>query len=250
MPREMHTNTEKTSNTPEKCFTIYTAGGLFTYRELAMNLALKEAVWRISSGRYQLILPQSEQPEGFEHPDVSIQIRNTDLWHVMRTDLLLAQFDGLELDAGTVAEYMMAKFLGKPTVILRSDSRRMKNEGFDEPYNLMLKNYPRTVVLHIDSLVDYLDRWEGVKPGAQAQLSFSEVINLEKQAIEKGVSELAEQIIRGFDEARQLPSPYTVEMAKEIYKAARLLPGSGYDQLVSEEALEQLIHRLERNGTL
>jgi nucleoside 2-deoxyribosyltransferase len=232
----------------DSVFTIYTAGGLFTYRELAMNLALKEAVWQLSEGRYQLILPQSEQPEGFEHPDVSIQIRNTDLWHVMRTDLLLAQFDGLELDAGTVGEYMMAKFLGKPTVILRSDSRRMKNEGFDEPYNLMLKNYPRTVVLHLDSLVDYLDRWEGVRP--EGELSFSEVIDLEKQAIEKGINDLAEQIIKGFDEVRQMPSPYTPEMAKEVYRAARLLPGSGYDQLVTEEALAELIQRLEQNGTL
>ena len=160
-------------------YTIYAAGGLFTYRELAMNLGLKEAIWEQSSGKYQLILPQSEQPEGFENPDVSIQIRNTDLWHVMRTDLLLAQFDGLELDAGTVAEYMTAKFLAKPTVILRSDSRRMQNAGFDEPYNLMLKNYPRTVVLHIDSLMDYLDRWEGIKPAAQEALGFGDLIELE-----------------------------------------------------------------------
>jgi nucleoside 2-deoxyribosyltransferase len=248
MSKPSQSSNYASSANQDSAFTIYTAGGLFTYRELAMNLALKEAVWRISEGRYRLILPQSEQPEGFEHPDASIQIRNTDLWHVMRTDLLLAQFDGLELDAGTVAEYMMAKFLGKPTVILRSDSRRMKNEGFDEPYNLMLKNYPRTVVLHLDSLVDYLDRWEGVRP--EGELSFSEVIDLEKQAIEKGVSELAEQIIKGFDEARQMPSPYTPEMAKDVYRAARLLPGSGYDELVPEEALAELTQRLEQNGTL
>ena len=51
--------------------TIYAAGGLFTYRELAMNLAMKEAIWQQSAGKNQLILPQSEQPEGFENPDVS-----------------------------------------------------------------------------------------------------------------------------------------------------------------------------------
>ena len=223
-------------------------GDLFTYRELAMNLALKEAVWQLSAGRYQLILPQSEQPEGFEHPDVSIQIRNTDLWHVMRTDLLLAQFDGLELDAGTVAEYMMAKFLGKPTVILRSDSRRMKNEGFDEPYNLMLKNYPRTVVLHLDSLVDYLDRWEGVRP--EGELSFSEVIDLEKQAIEKGVSELAEQIIKGFDEARRCRHPIRLKWPKTFTGRRGCSPAAAMIELVTEEALAELIQRLEKNGTL
>ena len=230
--------------------TIYAAGGLFTYRELAMNLAMKEAIWQQSAGKYQLILPQSEQPEGFENPDVSLQIRNTDLWHVMRTDLLLAQFDGLELDAGTVAEYMMAKFLGKPTVILRSDSRRMQNAGFDEPYNLMLKNYPRTVVLHIDSLSDYLDRWEGFKPGQGQGLDFGALIEREKQAMAQGVRDLAGKIMAAFDEALGMPSPYPEDMKKEIYRAARLLPGSGFDQFVSEGDLEILIDRLESNGSL
>jgi len=231
-------------------YTIYAAGGLFTYRELAMNLAMKEAIWRQSSGKYQLILPQSEQPEGFENPDVSIQIRNTDLWHVMRTDLLLAQFDGLELDAGTVAEYMMAKFLGKPTVILRSDSRRMQNAGFDEPYNLMLKNYPRTVVLHIDSLSDYLDRWEGIKPEQGQTPEFGALIEMEKQAMEQGVNNLAGRILAAFGEALQMPSPYPNEMKKEIYRAARLLPGSGFDQFVTEDELEAVIDRLAANGSL
>ncbi|QRN84081.1 nucleoside 2-deoxyribosyltransferase [Chloroflexota bacterium] len=231
-------------------YTIYAAGGLFTYRELAMNLAIKEAIWEQSSGKYQLILPQSEQPEGFEHPDVSIQIRNTDLWHVMRTDLLLAQFDGLELDAGTVAEYMMAKFLAKPTVILRSDSRRMENAGFDEPYNLMLKNYPRTVVLHIDSLTDYLNRWEKIKPEKQDPLGFGELIRIEKQAMAQGVSDLAARIIAAFDEALEMTSPYSEAMKKEIYQAARLMPGSGFDQFVSEDDLEDLISRLQSHGSL
>jgi hypothetical protein len=145
---------------------------------------------------------------------------------------------------------MMAKFLGKPTVILRSDSRRMKNAGFDEPYNLMLKNYPRTVVLHLDSLMDYLDRWEALKPkGAQA-LTFDELIERGKWAIEKGVADLAAKVIKGFEEVQQMPSPYLPEMAKAVYQAARLLPGSGYDELVSAEDLEALLSRLKAHGTL
>jgi nucleoside 2-deoxyribosyltransferase len=238
------------SKEPSLPYTIYAAGGLFTYRELAMNLAMKEAIWQQSAGKYQLILPQSEQPEGFENPDVSIQIRNTDLWHVMRTDLLLAQFDGLELDAGTVAEYMMAKFLGKPTVILRSDSRRMQNAGFDEPYNLMLKNYPRTVVLHVDSLSDYLERWEGFKPKQGQDVGFETLIKREKQAMAQGVDDLAGRILTAFDEALEMPSPYPDDMKKEIYHAARLMPGSGFDQFVSEGDLEALIDRLAANGSL
>ncbi len=229
---------------------IYTAGGLFTYRELAMNVYLKESIWRQSSGKYRLVLPQSEQPEEFEHPDVSVRIRNTDLWHVMRTDLLLAQFDGLELDAGTVAEFMMAKFLGKPTVILRSDSRRMSNDSFDEPYNLMVKNYPRTKVVHINSLFDYLDRWESEKGGISAEVSFESFLDLEKRPIEKGIEFIAQEILTAFDEVLQIPSPYPPEYRKMIYRAARHMPGSGFDDLVSEQGLEQLIENLEAHGTL
>ena len=40
-------------------YTVYAAGGLFTQDELAMNVMLKEAVWRLSNGRFQLFLPQS-----------------------------------------------------------------------------------------------------------------------------------------------------------------------------------------------
>ncbi len=231
-------------------YSIYTAGGMFTYRELAMNLTLKEAIWRQSSGRFQLVLPQSEQPDEFGHPDVSIRIRNTDLWHVMRTDLLLAQFDGLELDAGTVAEFMMAKFLGKPTVILRSNSRRMSNDSFDEPYNLMVKNYPRTKVVHINSLFDYLDRWEKDKGRINSAEGFESLLELEKRSIEEGIEFLSQEILAAFDEVLQIPSPYPPDYRKMIYRAARLMPGSGFDELVTEEGLEMLIANLELHGTL
>lgn len=245
-------NSGKPRNSVEKdqVLTIYTAGGMFTYRELAMNLYLKEAIWRQSFGKFQLVLPQSEQPEEFEHVDVSIRIRNTDLWHVMRTDLLLAQFDGLELDAGTVAEFMMAKFLGKPTVILRSDSRRMSNDSFDEPYNLMVKNYPRTKVVHIDSLFDYLDRWEKEKGQINSVESFESLLELEKRSIEEGIEFLAQQILAAFDEVLQIPSPYPPEYRKMIYRAARLMPGNGFDELVTEQTLELLLGDLEMHGTL
>ncbi len=54
----------------------------------------------------------------------------------------------------------------------------------------------------------------------------------------------------GFDEALEMDSPYSETMKKEIYQAARLMPGSGYDQLVSEDDLEALISRLQSHGSL
>ena len=42
-------------------YTIYSAGGLFTQDELATNVMLKEAVWRLSNGKFQIFLPQSRE---------------------------------------------------------------------------------------------------------------------------------------------------------------------------------------------
>ena len=126
-------------------YNIYSAGGLFTQDELSTNILIKEAVWRLSNGQFQLFLPQSRELQELHRPDVETYIRNTDLLEVVKADIILVRFDGLELDSGTVVEYMMAKFLGKPTVILRSDFRSAFSLPECGPYNLMVKNWPRTV---------------------------------------------------------------------------------------------------------
>ena len=101
-------------------YTVYSAGGLFTQDELATNIMIKEAVWRLSNGKFQLFLPQSRELQELDQPNLEAYIRNTDLLEVVKADILLVRFDGLELDSGTVVEYMMAKFLGMPTVILKA----------------------------------------------------------------------------------------------------------------------------------
>ena len=52
-----HSNQRIASN--DGPYTIYSAGGLFTQDELATNIMIKEAVWRLSDGKFQLFLPQS-----------------------------------------------------------------------------------------------------------------------------------------------------------------------------------------------
>ncbi|MCK5008483.1 MAG: nucleoside 2-deoxyribosyltransferase, partial [Spirochaetales bacterium] len=99
-------------------YTVYSAGGLFTQHDLATNVLIKEAVWRLSDGKFQLFLPQSRELRELNRPDIEAYIRNGDLLEVVKADIILARFDGLELDSGTVVEFAMAKHLGKPTVIL------------------------------------------------------------------------------------------------------------------------------------
>jgi hypothetical protein len=70
---------------------------------------------------------------------------------VVKADFILVRFDGLELDSGTGVELAVAKSLGKPTVVLRSDFRRTSFGGLCEPYNLMVKNWTCNVEMQINS---------------------------------------------------------------------------------------------------
>ncbi|MYK99823.1 MAG: hypothetical protein F4014_13800 [Gemmatimonadetes bacterium] len=122
-------------------FTVYFAGDLFDHKHLAGNELLAGAVDRRSGGRYACVLPQDlEQATGR-----MVDIRNQDLMQVMACDLGLFNFDGTDLDSGTVVEFMMAKMLDIPSVLLRSDFRAsgdQEREGDD--WNLMCSFYPRS----------------------------------------------------------------------------------------------------------
>jgi len=124
-------DTSQEASTTHAPLIIYAAGGMFTQHELATNVFIKEAVWRLSKGRFELLLPQSKELRESEMTDLAAFIRNADLYQVIKADMLIARFDGLELDTGTVIEFMWAKILGKPTVILRCDSRRSSSADLD-----------------------------------------------------------------------------------------------------------------------
>ena len=122
----MSKNTERNlakDDAVENKYTVYAAGGIFTQHDLATNVFIKDSVWKLSNGKFELVLPQSKELRKLDRPDNAAYIRNVDLIQVVKSDLVIARFDGLELDAGTVIEFMLAKFLGKPTVILRCGLR-------------------------------------------------------------------------------------------------------------------------------
>lgn len=96
---------------------IYFAGGLFDHKELAGNALLAEAIVEASGGKYECILPQNFESRG-KHPK---DIRNADIDALLSCDAALFNYDGTELDSGTVVEYMFAKFADKPAVLLRTD---------------------------------------------------------------------------------------------------------------------------------
>lgn len=231
-------------------FTIYSAGGLFTQDELTTNVLIKEAVWRLSGGKFQLVLPQSREMKELDHPNIEAFIRNDDLLQLITADMLLARFDGLELEAGTVVEYMTAKFLGKPTVILRADFRSVNFIDPCEPYNLMVKNWPRTAQVHLHSYMLWASLMEQQHQEYAEDKSPEAKLKVEMGLIQKSVDEIATQVIDAFEEVLEMPSPYPPEYQETVYKALRFSLGSGFDQMLTESELEQTIQRFRKNGTL
>ena len=231
-------------------YTVYAAGGLFTQHELTTNALIKEAVWRLSNGKFQLFLPQSRESQELNRPDVEAYLRNVDLLEVVKADIILARFDGLELDSGTVVEFTMAKSLGKPTVILRCDFRGLSGTGLSEPYNLMVKSWPRNIEVHLDSYVNYARLLSEEHKSLGDSITFQDTLKAELNAVQKAVDEIAKKIIDGLEAVIKMESPYPLEYQEMVYKAMRFSPGSGFDQLLTESELGEIIQRLRKNGTL
>ena len=235
---------------PAGPYTVYAAGGLFTEQELAMNVLTKEAVWRLSDGSFQLLLPQSKELRDLDRTDREAYIRNDDLLQVLKADALIARFDGLELDSGTVVEYMVAKSLGKPAVLLRCDFRHLSGTGPEEPYNLMVKNWPRTVEVHVDAFVSYTGLLAQAREGLGESGSFRSKMQAELGTVQKSIDAVAKALIDGLEAALKMESPYPPEVQEMVYRAFRYGPGGGFEQLLTEDALGEILQRLRKNRTL
>jgi len=166
-------------------YTIYFAGQLFDHKHLAGNALLASHIDSDSHGRYQCILPQDLEQRGIG----PMGIRDQDLRAVAECDLALFNFDGSEIPPGAVVEYMYAKMLDIPSVILRSDFRGGGDQAGDgDPWNLMASFYPRTRILHLDGMQWYQESLAQGGDAAQVSARFQKRI--------------AEEVIALLDEVR------------------------------------------------
>ena len=136
---------------------IYFAGDLFDAKDLGGNLILAGKIDEISGGRYKVMLPQNGECEVRERTSQSI--RDADFELLFNCDVIVANFDGTDLDSGTVVEFCFAKMVDMPAVLLRTDFRNSGDHTLPdgEPWNLMCSHYPRTKVLHINAMMRYHD---------------------------------------------------------------------------------------------
>lgn len=243
-------SSEESSNDFTDNYQVYLAGGLFSQHDLSANVSLKEAVWRLSKGRFELVLPQSKELRQLDTPNLAAYLRNEDVKQAIQADILLARFDGAELDSGMIVEFMIAKMLGKPSVIIRTDSRHLTTEGLDDPFNLMVKNWPRTQVVYTDALIDYTQRIAAARESLHDADSGGQFLEAEIQIIQKSTDALAEKVIEALNAVIEIESPYPPELREALYEAVRYTPGAGFDQLLPEDRLKSTLAKLRKHKTL
>ena len=199
-------------------FTIYFGGSLFNHKDLTGNALLAKYIEKLSGNKYRCCLPQNVE----QHQTTALDIRNKDLVKIIECDLGLFNFDGTELDAGVVVEFMLAKFLDIPTVILRSDFRTCgEKEIGGEDWNFMCSFYPRTQVVKFNSIQLYQ---ETIEEGR----SLNETLDMYYTAI-------ARKVIEGLELVRTERSLLKDDQKRLeiLYQWALTFPGGEIEKMVS-----------------
>ena len=206
---------------------VYFAGELFSVKHLLGNAALADAIARLSCGRFTCVLPQALEDRAMS----AHEIRDQDIVALLNCDLAIFNFDGLELDSGTVAEFMFAKFADIPSLLLRTDFRHGGDQGAD-PWNLMLSFYPQTKTLCLNSMEIY-------------KLS----IGRDRSPVNAGksmVDSVAAAIIKELEMLSQFPSIMTGELIEPVFRWISKLAG-----FQSSESIEKVMAALtKRKGKL
>lgn len=205
---------------------IYFAGELFDFKDLGGNLLLAGAIEKYSGSRYKVMLPQNGECEAVER--TPLVIRDADFKLLFESDLIVANFDGTDLDSGTVVEFCFAKMIDMPALLLRTDFRHsgdQESPGSD-PWNLMCSNYPRTEVRHINSILLYHQCRTGNSAAKQLELFYKL---------------LAQQVIDALDTLLEQNSWLQRDMVAAQYKNAIKSIGGNMKDIFSDSSIEELV---------
>src|ERR1700737_3711009 len=184
---------------------VYFAGELFSSKHLFGNAALADCIAKLSKLQFVCVLPQTLENKGLGAP----YIRDLDILTLLNCDLALFNFDGPELDSGTVVEFLFAKFADIPALLLRTDFRAGGDQPGD-PWNLMNSFYPRTKVLCLNSMEIY-----------------KSTLHPKKQTLEAAqdlVDQIAERVIKELDSLSRLPPILSKELAEPVYRWMSQVP--------------------------
>lgn len=213
--------------------TVYMAGDLWSHKDLVGNVLLADYVNKVSCRRYLCVLPQDLE----EPVHRTIDIRNLDLKHVMTSDMAIFNFDGATLDPGTVVEFVYAKMLDIPCVILRTDFRAAGEGHKDQdPWNLMVSKWPRSKVVKLHGMLEYQNARKGASLAS---------------AITKLYLKMAGELVGALDEVRhEKPLVSNQKQLSHIYQWALQCPGSGYEGHFKPVELLQIMAAKKAKGLL
>jgi len=218
-----------------RSLTVFFAGELFNLKHLIGNAYLAEAIYEKSHGRYLCVLPQDLDPSG----TAPRSVRDRDIRTLMAADLALFNFDGTDLDSGTVVEFMIAKFADIPAVLLRSD-RRASWDGYGQ-WNLMANFYPRTAVVKADSLAAYKSILK------RRHRKLDEVTRLAGQHAtadaQRMCDETAGAVVRALDRVRQMEPVMPRHLREEVYNWLALMPGLRGKKKAMRKEFERCLER-------
>jgi nucleoside 2-deoxyribosyltransferase len=210
--------------------TIYLAGELFSAKHLAGNAALADHILRFSGDRFRCILPQDLPQTGSPHA-----IRDQDIRALLGCDAAVFHYDGLELDSGTVVEYLFAKFADIPAVLVRTDFRHAGDQKEGDPWNLMNSFYPRTSTLWLNSMDLYQ---EGLRQGLAAS-----------DAADAVTQNVARRVCAALDEVLALPPILRRDLGPAVYDWLALMPGFS-DPAAAREEIARLHREKVAKGLL
>jgi hypothetical protein len=226
----------------KRSYTVFFGGELFSLKHLIGNAWLAEAIYGKSQGRYRCLLPQDfAQLRGRS----SRSIRDYTLRTLAGCDLALFNFDGSDLDSGTVVEFMFAKFADIPAVLLRTDVRQAGAHR-SEPWNLMAAGFPRTASVILPSLFNY----RAALPQRHRRLD--DAVRLAGQhssaAAQLVCESAAGQCVRAFDRLLATEPVMPGHLREEAYQWLTLLPGlRGKEKPLRKEFESLLKHKVERD---
>ena len=214
---------------------IYWAGDLFDSKDLIGNLLLADAVERCSDARYRVMLPQDGECEVVER--TSRSIRDADFELLFNCDVLVANFDGHDLDSGTVVEFCFAKSIDMPSVLLRTDFRNSGDHSLPdgEPWNLMCSHYPRTEVLHVNAM----NRYHELCDPANKQRSNS---------VQSFYESIAVEIIEALDRVCIMPSWLEQDQVFQQYQMSIKSIGGSLGRRLDEKILHKIVAGKIKNG--
>jgi nucleoside 2-deoxyribosyltransferase len=186
--------------------TIYLAGELFSGKHLLGNALLARHIAEVSAGAFQCVLPQDMPQAVSAHA-----IRDQDLQGLLGCDAAVFNYDGLELDSGTVVEYLFAKFADIPAVLLRTDFRQAGDQAGGDPWNLMNSFFPRTEKVLVNGMEVY-------------QASLAQGVT-SAEAADAMMRDVAQRVCGALERVLALPPVLPRALGPGVYEWLVLMPG-------------------------